>query len=99
MVVITHQARMLFSPGKSGTIWVLRDEVRHSCPMAGTGQGGWQREPQGSSRVSGHGLLEWFGLEGTFRDHLVQLLCREQGHLPLDHVAQSPIHPDLDRFQ
>jgi len=30
-----------------------------------------------------------FELEGTFKGHVVQLLCDEQGHLQLDQVAQS----------
>jgi len=34
-------------------------------------------------------------LEGTFRGHLAQPPCREQGHLQLDQVAQNPIQPDL----
>lgn len=32
-----------------------------------------------------------FGLETTFKGHLVQLLCSEQGHLQLDHVYSLPI--------
>jgi len=35
-------------------------------------------------------------LEGTFRGHLVQPFCSEQGHLQLDHVAQSPVQPSLE---
>jgi len=38
-------------------------------------------------------------LEGTFRGHLAQPPCSEQGHLQLDQVAQSPIKPDLECFQ
>jgi len=34
-------------------------------------------------------------LEGTFKRHLVQSPCNEQGHLSLDQVAQSPIQPGL----
>ncbi|KAK4823100.1 hypothetical protein QYF61_025838 [Mycteria americana] len=41
------------------------------------------------------GIIEWFGLEGTFKGHLVQPRCNEQGHLQLDQVAQSPLQPDL----
>jgi len=37
-------------------------------------------------------------LEGTFKGHLVQPPCNEQGHLQLDHVAHSPIQPDLECF-
>jgi len=43
--------------------------------------------------------MDWVGLEGTFKDHLVQPPCSEQGHLQLDQVAQSPIQPDPECFQ
>ena len=46
-----------------------------------------------------HRLVEWFGLEATFKGHLVQPRCSEQGHLQLDQVAQSPVQPDLECFQ
>ena len=46
-----------------------------------------------------HRIIEWFGLEGTFKGHLVQSPCSEQGHLQLDQAAQSPIQPDLICFQ
>ena len=46
-----------------------------------------------------HRITEWFGLEGTFKGHLVQPLCNEQGHLQLDQVAQSPVQPELESFQ
>ena len=36
-------------------------------------------------------FIEWFGLEGTLKIIWFQLPCHEQGHLPLDQVAQSPI--------
>ncbi|KAF1551686.1 Otoconin-90, partial [Eudyptes schlegeli] len=36
---------------------------------------------------------------GTSKGHLVQPPCREQGHLQLDQVAQSPIQLDLECFQ
>ena len=45
------------------------------------------------------GITEWFGLEGTFRGHLVQLPHSEQGHLQPDQVAQSPVQPGLECFQ
>ena len=41
-----------------------------------------------------HGKVEWFGLGGTFKGHLVQPPCKDQGHLQLDQVAQSPVQPD-----
>jgi len=44
-------------------------------------------------------LVECFGLEGTFRGHLAQHPRSEQGHLPLDQVAQSAVQPDLECFQ
>jgi len=45
------------------------------------------------------GSSELFELEGTFKSHLVQLPCNEQGHLQLSQDAQSPIQPDLECFQ
>jgi len=44
-------------------------------------------------------IIECFGLEGTFRGHLVQPPCNEQGHLQPDQVAQSPVQPGLECFQ
>jgi len=38
-------------------------------------------------------------LEGTFKGHLVQCPCNEQGGLQLDQIAQSPVQPDLECFQ
>jgi len=38
-------------------------------------------------------------LEGTFRGHLSQPPCSEQGHLQLDQAAQSPVQPGLECFQ
>jgi len=46
-----------------------------------------------------HRITKSFGLEGTFRGHLAQPPCSEQGHLPLDQVAQSSVQPDLECFQ
>jgi len=34
-----------------------------------------------------HRIIECFGLEGTFRDHVAQPTSSEQGHLQLDQVA------------
>jgi len=36
-------------------------------------------------------IMEWFGLEGTFKGYLVQAPCSEQGHLHLDQVALEPL--------
>ena len=44
-------------------------------------------------------ITEWFGVEGTFEDHLVYPASCGQGHFPLDQIAQSPIQPDLEHFQ
>lgn len=44
-------------------------------------------------------ITESFQLEGTFKGHLVQLPCTEQGHLQLDQVAQSPVYADLECLQ
>lgn len=40
-------------------------------------------------------IIEWFVLEGTLKDHLVQPPCHGQGHISTDEVAQSPTQPDL----
>jgi len=46
-----------------------------------------------------HHRIECFGLEGTFRGHLAQPPCSEQGHLQLHQAAQSPVQPGLECFQ
>ena len=46
-----------------------------------------------------HRIIECFELEGTFRGHLAQPPCSEQGYLQPEQVAQSPIQPDLECFQ
>ena len=46
-----------------------------------------------------HRLTSWFGLEGTFKDHLIQSPCHGQGNLPLTQVAQSPIQHGFEQFQ
>jgi len=38
-------------------------------------------------------------LEGTLKIIWFQPLCHEQGHLPLDQVAQSSIQPGLEHCQ
>lgn len=47
----------------------------------------------------GRGLTQWFGLEGTFKNHLVPTPCRGQGRLPLDQLSQSPVQPGLEPCQ
>ena len=51
------------------------------------------------SPYTNHRIVEWFGLEGTFKSLLVHPPCSKQGHLPLDQVDQSPIQPGLECFQ
>jgi len=46
-----------------------------------------------------HRIIEWFGLEGTFKVHLEQLLCNKQGHFQRDQVSQSPFQSELECFQ
>lgn len=46
-----------------------------------------------------HRIVEWFGMGGTVKGHLVQLSCHEQEHLQPDQAAQSLVQPDLRRFQ
>lgn len=41
-----------------------------------------------------HGKVEWFGLGGTFKGHLVQPPGNEEGRLQLDPVAQSPVQAE-----
>jgi len=52
-----------------------------------------------AASTADHRTIERFGLEWTFRGHLAQPPCSEQGHLQLDQVAQSPIQPGLEYFQ
>lgn len=42
-----------------------------------------------------HAITAWFGLERTFKRHLVQPPCNKQGY-QLHQVAESPIQPILD---
>ena len=44
-------------------------------------------------------IIECFVLESTFRAHLVQPPCSEQGPLQPDLFAQSLVQPDLEHFQ
>ena len=41
------------------------------------------------------GIIEWFGLEKTFKIMWFQSLCYMQGHFSLDQAAQSPIQMAL----
>lgn len=36
-------------------------------------------------------ILEWFGLQGTFKGHLLQVPCNDQEHFQLEQVAQIPV--------
>jgi len=56
------------------------------CPRVG----------RGGHTLGDHRVTECFGLEGTFRGHLPQPSCSEQGHLQPDQVAQSPVPPGLE---
>ena len=44
-------------------------------------------------------IIESLELEGTFKGHLVQLPCNEQGHVQLDQVDQGAIQLDLECLQ
>ena len=46
-----------------------------------------------------HGIIEQFGLEGTFKGHPVQLPCNKQEQIQLDQVAWSPVQPELECSQ
>jgi len=41
-------------------------------------------------------IIESFGLEGTFRGHLAQPPCSEQGYLQLDQVLRAPSNLGLN---
>lgn len=49
-------------------------------------------------KSSVHSMIEQFGLEETFKGHLIQPPCNEQGHFQKDQIAQSPLQPDLEYF-
>jgi len=46
-----------------------------------------------------YSIIESLELEGTFKCHLVQLPCNEQGHPQLDQVAQSLVQPNLEYLE
>jgi len=54
---------------------ILQDNLKQSHPPSELG--------------NYHRIIEWFGLEGTFKGVLVQPPCNKQGHLPPDQVAQT----------
>jgi len=60
---------------------------------------GCSKAPEVLHSILHYRIIEWFGLEGTFKGHLVQPPSNEQGHLQLDQVAQSPVQPGLECFQ
>lgn len=41
--------------------------------------------------------MVWVG--SVLENHLIAVLCHEQGHIPLDQLAQNPIHPHLEHSQ
>jgi len=67
-------------------IWILDTEVRAPAML--------QIIIESQNRI-----IECFGLEGSFRGHLSQPPCSEQGYLLLDQVTQSPVQPGLECFQ
>jgi len=44
-------------------------------------------------------IIESLQLEATFKGHLAQLFCNEQGHIQLDQAVQSFVHSDLESLQ
>jgi len=49
-------------------------------------QCGWKAKEPGQEY---HRIIEWFGLEVTFKGHLVQPSCNEQEHLQLHEATQK----------
>jgi len=47
----------------------------------------------------GHRIIELFVLKRTLKGCLVQLPCKEQGHLQLKDVVQNQVQPDCDCLQ
>lgn len=43
--------------------------------------------------------MEWFETKWTFKDDLVQALCRGQGCLSQDQAPPSPVQCNLEPFQ
>ena len=58
----------------------------------------WQM-PNSALKMLIYRLIESLELEGTFKDHVVQLTCNEQEHAQLDQVAHGLIQPCLASFQ
>lgn len=52
-----------------------------------------------SEEAVNYRIVEWFGLEMTFKDHVVQLPCYGQEHLLLDQDTRSLIQTDHENFQ
>ena len=72
----------------------------HNVPCGGHAFSRVERPSASLSRPEpGHGITERFGLEGTFKRHLVQTPCHGQEHLPPDQAAQSPVQPGIEHFQ
>lgn len=46
-----------------------------------------------------HRIIESVELEGTFKGHLVQLLCNGHRHVQLNKVAQGLIQPHFESLQ
>jgi len=71
--------------------WAHTKSRRSQQATSSSNAGGISR-----GKVVSHRIIEWLGLEGTLKTISFQPLCHEQGHLPLDQVAQSSIQPGLE---